>query len=35
MYSKSTSDVMKSYLAIVWDKEIRNGYIILETMVVV
>ena len=29
-----TYDVMKSYLNRVWDKKIRNGYIILKTMVV-
>ena len=34
MYSALTFDVMKSYLTRVWDKKTRNGYIALETKVV-
>ena len=33
MYSASTYDVVNSYLTLVWDKKIRNGYVILETRV--
>ena len=33
-YSALTYDVMKSYITRVRDKEIRNGYITLETRVV-
>ena len=34
MYSALTYEVMKSYLICVWDKKIRNGYIKLETRVI-
>ena len=35
MYSALTYDVVKSYdLIRVWDKQIRNGYITLETNVI-
>ena len=34
MYSAFTYDVMKSYLTRVLDNKIRNGYITLETRVV-
>ena len=34
MHSAFAYDIMKSYLTHVWDKKISNGYITLETRVV-